>query len=96
MQRRFGQVRSLAYRAYVLVYSANNESDPTSDRIPLTFTEVYLGHVDIADFRKNARSELGTDNSHVPGSSSGRGSQTALERDDKTCPDWQTLVRFGE
>jgi hypothetical protein len=26
----------------------------------LTFTEVYLGHVDIADFRKNARGELGT------------------------------------
>jgi hypothetical protein len=26
----------------------------------LRFTEVYLGHVTIADFRKNARGELGT------------------------------------
>ncbi len=52
MQRRFGQVRCLEYRAYLFVYSADSESEPTSDRKPLTFTEVYLGHVDIADFRK--------------------------------------------
>jgi hypothetical protein len=39
----------------------------------LTITEVYLGHFDIADFRKNARGELGTDNPQVPGSSPGRG-----------------------
>jgi hypothetical protein len=44
----------------VFVYSVDNESEPSSDRKPLTFTEVYLGHVDIADFRKNARGELGT------------------------------------
>jgi hypothetical protein len=44
----------------VFVYSVDNKSEPTSDRRPLTFTEVYLGHVDIADFRKNARGELGT------------------------------------
>ena len=44
----------------VFVYSVDNESEPASDRKPLTFTEVYLGHVEIADFRKNARGELGT------------------------------------
>ena len=44
----------------VFVYAVDNESEPSPDRRPLTFTEVYLGHVDIADFRKNARGELGT------------------------------------
>src|SRR3990172_6855578 len=44
----------------VFVYAVDNESEPASDRKPLTFTEVYLGHVEIADFRKNARGELGT------------------------------------
>jgi hypothetical protein len=44
----------------VFVYAVDNESEPSSDRKPLTFTEVYLGQVDIADFRKNARGELGT------------------------------------
>jgi len=44
----------------VFVYAVDNESEPAFDRKPLTFTEVYLGHVDIVDFRKNARGELGT------------------------------------
>ena len=44
----------------VFVYSVDNESEPAVDRRPLTFTEIYLGHVDIVDFRKNARGELGT------------------------------------
>ena len=26
----------------------------------MMFTEVYLGHVEVDDFRKNARGELGT------------------------------------
>lgn len=30
----------------VFVYAVDNESEPTSDRRPLRFTEVYLGHVD--------------------------------------------------
>lgn len=38
----------------------DKESEPASDRKPLTFTEIYLGHVDIADFRKNGRGELDT------------------------------------
>lgn len=44
----------------VFVYSVDNETEPTRDRKPLTFLEVYLGQVAISDFRKNPRSELGT------------------------------------
>lgn len=44
----------------VFVYDVDNESEPAVSRRPLTFTEVYLGKVTIADFRKNARGELGT------------------------------------
>ena len=44
----------------VFVYSIDEKTEPARDRTPLRFTEVYLGHVGIADFRKNARGELGT------------------------------------
>lgn len=44
----------------VFVYAVDNASEPSADREPLTFTEAYLGHVDVADFRKNPRGELGT------------------------------------
>jgi hypothetical protein len=44
----------------VFVYDLDNESEPAVDRRPLRFTEIYLGKVTIADFRKNPRSELGT------------------------------------
>lgn len=44
----------------VWVYDVDNQSEPARDRRPMRFTEVYLGYVDIADFRKNARGELGT------------------------------------
>ena len=44
----------------VFVYAIDDETEPARDRAPLRFTEVYLGHVTIADFRKNARGELGT------------------------------------
>ena len=44
----------------VWVYDVDNLSEPARDRQPMRFTEVYLGHVDIEDFRKNARGELGT------------------------------------
>jgi hypothetical protein len=44
----------------VFVYSLDNESEPAIDRRPLTFTELYLGWVDIEDFRRNARGDLGT------------------------------------
>lgn len=44
----------------VFVYDVDNGSEPVSERRPMTFTEVYLGHVTVDDFRKNARGELGT------------------------------------
>lgn len=44
----------------VFVYAIDGQTEPARDRTPLRFTEVYLGHVTIADFRKNARGELGT------------------------------------
>lgn len=44
----------------VFVYKVDNNTEPASDRRPLQFTEVYLGKVTVADFRKNPRGELGT------------------------------------
>jgi hypothetical protein len=44
----------------VFVYAVDNETEPAVKRAPLRFTEIYLGKVVIDDFRKNARSELGT------------------------------------
>ena len=37
-----------------------NTPEPADQRRPMTFTEVYLGHVQVADLRKNSRGELGT------------------------------------
>jgi hypothetical protein len=47
-------------RLCVFVYDVDNTTEPAVDRNPMTFTEIYLGQVMIADFRKNARGELGT------------------------------------
>jgi hypothetical protein len=44
----------------VFVYEVDNETEPANERKPLSITEIYLGHVIKADFRKNARGELGT------------------------------------
>lgn len=44
----------------VFVYEVDCVSEPVRNRRPMTFTEVYLGKVTIADFRKNPRGELGT------------------------------------
>ena len=44
----------------VFVYKVDNETEPATAREPMRFTEVYLGHVTVADFRKNPRGELGT------------------------------------
>jgi hypothetical protein len=44
----------------VFVYDVDTETEPAQDRRPMTFTEVYLGHVRIDDFRRNSRGELGT------------------------------------
>ena len=44
----------------VFVYDVDNETEPATNRRPMAFTEIYLGHVTVEDFRKNARGELGT------------------------------------
>ena len=44
----------------VFVYSVDSETEPALDRRPMTFTEVYLSHVSVDDFRRNPRGELGT------------------------------------
>lgn len=44
----------------VWVYDVDNESEPAHDRRPMRITEIYLSKVEIEDFRKNARGELGT------------------------------------
>ena len=44
----------------VFVYRVDNETEPARDRLPMTFTEVYLAQVTTEDFRRNPRGELGT------------------------------------
>lgn len=44
----------------VFVYDVDTETEPATRRRPMTFTEVYLGHVTTQDFRRNPRGELGT------------------------------------
>jgi len=45
----------------VFVYKVDNATEPATDRVPMHFTEVYLGPITEADFRSNARAnKLGT------------------------------------
>lgn len=44
----------------VFVYTVDCDSEPAVARKPMTFTEIYLGHVGLDDFRRNPRGELGT------------------------------------
>lgn len=44
----------------VFVYDVDKSTEPAVERRPMTFTEVYLGQVVVADFRRNPRGELGT------------------------------------
>lgn len=44
----------------VFVYSLDSQTEPAIQRRPTMFTEIYLGHVTIDDFRRNPRGELGT------------------------------------
>jgi len=44
----------------VFVYAVDHQTEPARSRLPMRFTEIYLGQVTVADFRKNARGELGT------------------------------------
>jgi hypothetical protein len=42
------------------VYAVDNETQPATDRRPMSFTEVYCAEVGPEDFRHNERGELGT------------------------------------
>lgn len=44
----------------VFVYEVDAVTEPARERRPMAFTEVYLGRVEVQDFRRNPRSELGT------------------------------------
>lgn len=44
----------------VFVYAVDKATEPAKDRAPMTVREIYLGHVTVDDFRRNARGELGT------------------------------------
>lgn len=44
----------------VFVCRVDADTEPAMDRAPMKFTELYLAHVTIDDFRKNPRGELGT------------------------------------
>jgi len=44
----------------VFVYDTDHDTEPATDRQPMQFTEIYIGHVTKRDFRKNARGDLGT------------------------------------
>ena len=44
----------------VFVYEVDTATQPVRDRAPMTFTNVYLGHVTESDFRHNSRGTLGT------------------------------------
>ncbi len=44
----------------VFVHDTDTTSEPAIERKPMVFTEVYLGHVTVDDFRRNPRGELGT------------------------------------
>lgn len=44
----------------VFVYRVDNATEPARDRAPMAFTEVYLAHVTVDDFRRNPRGNLGT------------------------------------
>lgn len=44
----------------VFVYQIDSETEPARNRAPMKFSEIYLGNVTQADFRRNERGELGT------------------------------------
>jgi len=44
----------------VFVYRVDTATEPARARLPMTFTEAYLGKVTRDDFRRNDRGELGT------------------------------------
>src|SRR5438045_7418324 len=41
----------------VFVYRIDEETEPAVNRKPMAFTEIYLSHVGVSDFRKNPRGD---------------------------------------
>lgn len=66
----------------VFVYQIDKTTEPAQDRRATRFTEVYLAHVTVDDFRRNARGELGTRTAtlHAEGIKKLRRSWVYLER----------------
>lgn len=52
----------------VFVYVTDHTTEPAERRTPMKFTEIYLGRVVVADFRRNSRGELGTRTATLSGS----------------------------
>ena len=44
----------------VFICGIDSKTEPAVNRAPMRFTEVYLGHVETDNFRRNDRGELGT------------------------------------
>lgn len=44
----------------VFVYRVDTKTEPAVNRRAMKFTEIYIAHVTVEDFRKNLRGELGT------------------------------------
>ena len=44
----------------LFAHRMDNETEPAVVRRPLEFVEVYLARVEVDDFRRNSRGELGT------------------------------------
>jgi hypothetical protein len=64
----------------VFVYDVDLRTEPATARRPMTFTEVYLGQVSLADFRRNERGELGTRTATLHADALGRFRQSWIYR----------------
>ncbi len=65
----------------VFVYSVDNSTEPAVDRSAMKFTEVYIGQVVVADFRRNPRGELGTRTATLHGQAMARFRQNWVYRE---------------
>jgi hypothetical protein len=83
------------------VYTVDNDTEPATDRRPMTFTEVYLGHVSIADFRSNPRlTDTGTRTATLDRNGIARFRQSWIYRKELTVPaptpgGWRRRSRSG-
>lgn len=65
----------------VFVYSVDTDTEPAIARRAMKFTEVYIGQVVVADFRRNERGDLGTRTStlHAEGIAKLRGNWVYMD-----------------